>query len=175
MTSMQIDDYYSSTVLPERKKKPAPEKKSRAREFSLDTYDLLDCIDRGLGRVGPATRYKVYWRMVVQRSAPSEGIIANPEAFVAALRSMFGNGAEQVEMAIVSEIAERVLERNVVVDLKDRVRQELEERFFALGLVDLIKGMKARRQEEDGRDLDPHPIPAAREEKKVSDQGVSKS
>lgn len=73
----------------------------------LDDFELMQCIDAGLNKFGPGIKYTVYWRMVVLNQAPSEGIIANPEGFVVALKSIFGNSARQIEQAISDEIKER--------------------------------------------------------------------
>lgn len=77
-------------------------------KIMLDDYEVMQCIDSALDKFGPGIKYTVYWRMVVLNQAPSEGIIANPEGFAAALKSIFGNSAKQIERAIVDEIRSRV-------------------------------------------------------------------
>jgi hypothetical protein len=74
----------------------------------LDDYEVMQCIDSALDKFGPGIKYTVYWRMVVLNQAPSEGIIANPEGFATALKSIFGNSAKQIEQAIIDEIKSRV-------------------------------------------------------------------
>jgi hypothetical protein len=73
----------------------------------LDDYELMQCIDSGLEKFGPGIKYTVYWRMVVLNQAPNEGIIANPQGFVDALKSIFGKSAKQIEIAITDEIKSR--------------------------------------------------------------------
>lgn len=57
----------------------------------LNDYDLMECIEAGLNRFGRAIKYSVMWRMIVLGDAPKEGILVKPEAFIAALQSIFGH------------------------------------------------------------------------------------
>jgi hypothetical protein len=79
---------------------------------ALDDYELMQCIDAGLDKFGPGIKYTVYWRMVVLNQSPSQGIIANPEGFIAALKSIFGNSAKQIEQAVTDEIKSLVGEEH---------------------------------------------------------------
>lgn len=95
---------------------------------ALDDYELMDCVEKGLNRFGPGVKYAVMWRMVVLKEAPKEGIPAKPEAFHAALQSIFGQGSTRIEDAIIEEIRSRTgdhfLEINNLVDLLRCVRRE---------------------------------------------------
>jgi hypothetical protein len=92
----------------------------------LDDYELMQCIDAGLNKFGPGIKYTVYWRMVVLNQSPNEGIIANPEGFVTALKSIFGKSAKQIEQAITDEIKSLVGEdhSDSLPELIDQVRRE---------------------------------------------------
>jgi hypothetical protein len=92
----------------------------------LDDYELMQCIDAALAKFGPGIKYTVYWRMVVLNESPSEGIIANPKGFVSALKSIFGNSAQQIEQAITDEIKALVGEAQTdsLADLIGQVRRE---------------------------------------------------
>lgn len=95
---------------------------------TLDDYELMDCIERGLNRFGPGIKYAVMWRMIVLKESPKEGIPARPEAFRAALRSIFGQGSNRIEDAIMEEIKARCGDgySNIcdLVDLLNTVRRQ---------------------------------------------------
>ncbi len=99
---------------------------SKQHKEVLDDYELMQCIDSGLNKFGPGIKYTVYWRMVVLNQSPSEGIIANPEGFVTALKSIFGKSAEQIELAIADEIKALAGENhsNSLPQLINEVRRE---------------------------------------------------
>ncbi len=95
----------------------------------LGDYELMECIERGLNRFGPGIKYAVMWRMVVLGDAPKEGILINPDAFVTALKSIFGNSAELMEQAIVDEVKARLnspeyYEINNLADMVSAVRKQ---------------------------------------------------
>ena len=94
----------------------------------LDDYELMQCIDSGLEKFGPGIKYTVYWRMVVLNQAPSEGIIANPEGFVSALKSIFGNSAKQIEQSINDEIISRVGDDYAAGSFPELISQVRKER-----------------------------------------------
>jgi hypothetical protein len=73
----------------------------------LDDYDIMECVDEGLDLFGSNLRYLVYWRMTILNNLPRGGILANPEAFVKGLESIYGTAAKQIETAIVNKISER--------------------------------------------------------------------
>lgn len=99
-----------------------------SKKKMLDDYELMQCVDTGLDRFGRGIKYTVYWRMVVLNESPSEGIISNPKGFVNALKSIFGNGAKQIEQAIIDEINTLVGEEDNQIDslpeLLSQVRRE---------------------------------------------------
>jgi hypothetical protein len=51
----------------------------------LSDYELMDCIEQGLGKFGSSMKYAVTWRMVALGDPPKEGILTNPQAFVSNL------------------------------------------------------------------------------------------
>ena len=85
---------------------PARSESERALK-TLDNYELMECIEKGLDRFGSSIKYSVMWRMVVLKEAPKEGITVKPEAFRAALQSIFGQSSSRIEAAIVEEITTR--------------------------------------------------------------------
>ena len=97
-----------------------------SKKESLEDYELMQCIDRALTNFGPGIKYTVYWRMVVLNQSPREGIIANPQAFVEALKSIFGKSAKQIEQAIADEIKSVVGEEyaDSLPELINQVRKE---------------------------------------------------
>jgi hypothetical protein len=97
-----------------------------ATKRMLDDYELMQCIDSGLEKFGPGIKYTVYWRMVVLDQAPNEGIIANPQGFLEALKSIFGKSAKQIETAIADEIKSRVGDdySDSLPDLISQVRRD---------------------------------------------------
>jgi len=70
----------------------------------LNDYDMMDSIEEGLNKFRPGIKYTLTWRMVVQVASPKEGILANPQAFVTALRSIFGRSAQMIEQEILEQI-----------------------------------------------------------------------
>ncbi len=97
----------------------------------------MECIERGLNQFGPSIKYTVMWRMVVRGDAPKEGILVKPEAFVAALQSIFGHSAKLVEQAVLDEVKaqvgpEKYTEIDNLTDMINAVRkQNLFEQILA--------------------------------------------
>jgi hypothetical protein len=74
------------------------------RSRAMSDYEIMECIEQGLSKFGSSIKYAVMWRMVVLGDSPREGILANPEAFVSALQSIFGNSAKFVEQEVITQI-----------------------------------------------------------------------
>ena len=74
---------------------------------SLTDYGLMECVEAGLGQFGLSVEHFVLWRMYSLGEAPKEGILVNPEAFVAALKRIFGYSARFVEETILDVIKVR--------------------------------------------------------------------
>jgi len=70
----------------------------------LEMYDLLQCVDRGLDAFGTNMKQAVYWSLMSKEAISSDRILSNPEAFVRALREIFGNGYPLAERSIVKEM-----------------------------------------------------------------------
>jgi hypothetical protein len=66
--------------------------------------ELLACIDRGLGKVGPNVKHLVFWHLQKISHIRREEIPENPEKFLEGLRSMYRESAPAVERAILQEI-----------------------------------------------------------------------
>ena len=67
---------------------------------------LLQCIDAGMDSIGNASKRMVYWYLVQKRSISRERILDDPNAFVEALKSLFGQGAGILERTIVRQLRE---------------------------------------------------------------------
>jgi hypothetical protein len=70
----------------------------------METYDLLQCVDRGLDAFGTNMKQAVYWALMSKESLSSDKILAKPDAFVRALQEIFGNGYPLAERSIVKEM-----------------------------------------------------------------------
>ena len=70
----------------------------------MEMYDLLQCVDRGLDSFGSNMKQAVYWQLMSKEAISSDRILYNPEAFVRALKEIFGSGYPLAERAIVKEI-----------------------------------------------------------------------
>jgi hypothetical protein len=70
----------------------------------MEMYDLLQCVDRGLDTFGTNMKQAVYWSLMSKQAISSDRILTNPEAFVRALKEIFGNGYPLAERSIVKEM-----------------------------------------------------------------------
>lgn len=97
--------------------------------FSLDDFEIMECIDEGLNLFGSNIRYTIYWRMTILNNIPREGILVNPEAFVRGIESIFGAGASRIEAAIVDKIKRRfniqTFETTRFSDLIHQIRMQI--------------------------------------------------
>jgi hypothetical protein len=70
----------------------------------MEVYDLLQCVDRGLDAFGSNMKQATYWTLMSKEAISSDKILTNPEAFVRALKEIFGSGYALAQRAIVKEI-----------------------------------------------------------------------
>jgi hypothetical protein len=70
----------------------------------MEMYDLLQCVDRGLDAFGSNMKQAVYWSLMSKEAISSDRILSNPEAFVRALKEIFGNGFQLAQRSIVKEM-----------------------------------------------------------------------
>jgi hypothetical protein len=71
----------------------------------MESYDLQQCIDRGLAKFGTDAAQKLYWLLLSKCNLNTEGIVSNPPEFVKALYEIFGeNGGKSIERAIIKEL-----------------------------------------------------------------------
>jgi hypothetical protein len=77
---------------------PLLEKHSEADEI------VLDCIDRGLDRVGPKVKYLVYWHLQMIGRIKRNDILDHPEKFETGLRGLYRESSPAVERAIIQEL-----------------------------------------------------------------------
>jgi hypothetical protein len=73
---------------------------------TLEEYDLLQCIDRGLEAFGSHVKQTIYWRVSVRHGSLHNGIVADPKVFVTTLREIFGDSSIGIEDAIIRELEE---------------------------------------------------------------------
>ncbi|HXQ91852.1 MAG TPA: hypothetical protein VN739_02520 [Nitrososphaerales archaeon] len=70
----------------------------------MEMYDLLQCVDRALDAFGTNMKQAVYWTLMSKEAISSDRILSNPEAFVRALKEIFGNGYPLAERSIIKEM-----------------------------------------------------------------------
>jgi len=70
----------------------------------MEIYDLLQCVDRALDSFGSNAKQATYWSLMSKEGISSDRILSKPEAFVRALREVFGSGYVLIEKSIVKEI-----------------------------------------------------------------------
>jgi hypothetical protein len=70
----------------------------------MEMYDLLQCVDRGLDAFGTNMKQAVYWSLMSKEAISSDRILSNPEAFIRALKEIFGNGYPLAERSIIREM-----------------------------------------------------------------------
>jgi hypothetical protein len=71
----------------------------------METYDLLQCIDRALDEYGTSAKQSLYFNLTLKNSAPFEEIImADPALLLKALNEVFNDSSENVKLSIVDEI-----------------------------------------------------------------------
>jgi hypothetical protein len=68
-------------------------------------YDILQCIDRGLGKCGSSIKHATYWQLLIIFNMKASDIPTHPEEFSNALEKIFGSGGGvMIERAIVQEL-----------------------------------------------------------------------
>jgi hypothetical protein len=89
----------------------------------MESYDLLQCIDRVLDDYGSSAKQAVYLILALRKGIPYESIIKDPSALTAILQEVFDESSNIVKMAIAKEIM-------TVFDLgKDVDSSKFEETF----------------------------------------------
>jgi hypothetical protein len=98
----------------------------------MEMYDLLQCVDRGMDTFGTNMKQAVYWALMSKESLSSDKILENPEAFVRALKEIFGSGYPLAERSIVKEM-KKTFELNLpsgsydILEAFDIVRKDITE------------------------------------------------
>jgi hypothetical protein len=98
----------------------------------MEMYDLLQCLDRGLDAFGTNMKQAVYWSLMSKEGISSDRILSNPEAFVRALKEIFGNGYPLAERSIVKEM-KKTFELNMppgsynILEAFDNVSKDITE------------------------------------------------
>lgn len=70
----------------------------------METYDLLQCIDRVLDEFGSSAKQAVYLNLALRKGIPHESMLDNPSALTTALQEVFDESSNVVKRAIVREI-----------------------------------------------------------------------
>ena len=79
----------------------------------MESYDLLQCIDKVLDGFGPSAKQAVYLNLALRKGIPHESMLDNPEALTTTLQEVFDESSTIVKIAIVREI-----KSSLGVDLK---------------------------------------------------------
>jgi len=70
----------------------------------METYDLLQCIDRALDGFGSSAKQAVYLNLSIRKGIPYESIVNDPLAFTLTLQEVFDESSKVVKRAIAREI-----------------------------------------------------------------------
>jgi len=71
----------------------------------METYDLIQCVDRALDEYGTSAKQAFYLTLSLKKSAPFEEVVLNdPGLLVQVLRDVFDDSSEIVKRSIISEI-----------------------------------------------------------------------
>lgn len=71
----------------------------------METYDLLQCIDRVLDEFGSSAKQAVYLNLALRKGIPHESMLDNPGALTMTLQEVFDESSSIVKRAIVREIS----------------------------------------------------------------------
>jgi len=70
----------------------------------METYDLLQCIDRVLDEFGSSAKQAVYLNLALRKGIPYESIVKDPGALTITLQEVFDESSKVVKRAIAKEI-----------------------------------------------------------------------
>jgi hypothetical protein len=77
----------------------------RSLGIDMEICDLLQCVDRALDSYGSNAKQAIYWTLASKEKISSDKILSNPEAFVRALKEVFGESDYPVvKKTIIEEI-----------------------------------------------------------------------
>ena len=65
---------------------------------------VLECVDAGMDTIGGTSKRIVYWYLAQKRSITRDGIVDDPNAFIDALKTLFGQGAGILERTIIRQL-----------------------------------------------------------------------
>ena len=72
--------------------------------MALEVYDVLQCVDRGLDAFGSNMKQTTYWTLLMKEGVSSDKILSQPDAFIRALKEVFGSGFPLAQRSIVKEL-----------------------------------------------------------------------
>ncbi len=84
----------------------------------METYDLLQCIDRVLDEYGTSAKQAVYLNLAIRKGIPHEEMLDNPSVLTTTLQEVFDGSSTVVKRAILREI-KLVFGIDVIVDSQD--------------------------------------------------------
>jgi hypothetical protein len=93
----------------------------------MESYDLLQCIDRVLDGFGSSAKQAVYLNLAIRKGIPHESMLEHPDALTATLQEVFDESSYVVKRAIVREI-QSVFDLDIAVDPK-RFEESIELAF----------------------------------------------
>jgi len=70
----------------------------------METYDLLQCIDRVLDEFGSSAKQAVFLNLALRKGIPYESIVNDPTALTSTLQEVFDGSSMVVKRAIAREI-----------------------------------------------------------------------
>ncbi len=65
---------------------------------------VLECVDAGMDSIGGTSKRIVYWYLAQKRSITRDGIVDDPNAFIDALKTLFGQGTGILEKTIIRQL-----------------------------------------------------------------------
>ncbi len=89
---------------------------------------IVSCIDKGLSVLGESGRRALYFHIESKFGVTKDDIPEKPQEFVSALRTLFGEGATILEVAIAREIRSnifRLSDRGLIEVAEEAVNQLL--------------------------------------------------
>jgi len=70
----------------------------------MESYDLLQCIDKVLDEFGSSAKQAVYLNLSLRKGIPHESMLDNPAELTTTLQEVFDDSSNVVMIAIVKEI-----------------------------------------------------------------------
>ena len=75
---------------------------------TIEDFDLLQCIDRGLEKFGRSVKQSIYWKISILYGSPEEAILSKPETFLRVIRTTFRDSSAGIEKHLFDEIESKM-------------------------------------------------------------------